>query len=464
MQLEQARPAGEDVDRQIERLRRALTASGIGIWDWDLATGAMTYCARAREICGLPAEGPVTIEMARAVTHPDDLPWTWRASQQALDPETRADVSYVYRVVRQDDGQTRWVRARGIAEFACSGAEQKAVRYTGTLEDITEAEQMRRALVGSEARLRVAVDAAQMAVWELDLDTDEVTSSPELNRLYGFAPDARPTSDDFRSRYAPGERERLERAGAEATARGESLLQTRVKHLFPDGSEKVFVVRASLAPEDGSGRRRAVGVVFDVTEQVRQEEQLAVAAKELRHRLKNMAAIMSLIAGRTWTRDEKYHSFVGRVQAMTAAADLMFGRGRASVAVADVVERVIAPFVEDGRARFALDPVPDVDLPEGRASSLAMVLYELATNAIKHGALSAEEGQVRIAAHLTPERALTIDWSETGGPPVAAPAQSGFGMMLLQDGALAPPDGVTLDFRPDGLRASIRLQGVSCPR
>lgn len=453
--LDGSGPSEEDLNRQLERLRRALSAAGIGIWDWDMATGEMSYCARAREICGLPAEGPVTIETARSVTHPDDLPHTWRASRQALDPDTRADVSYVYRIIRQDDGRIRWVRARGVAEFAGAGPDEKAVRYTGTLEDITEAEQLRRALIESEARLRIAVDAAQMAVWELDLETDEVTPSPELNRLYGFPPEARPASDDFRSRYAPGERERLEQAGAEATKRGESLFQSRVKHVFPDGAEKVFVVRASLAPEDGTDRKRALGVVFDVTEQVRQEEQLAVAAHELRHRLKNMASIVSVMAGRTWPRDARYQSFVGRIRAMTAAADLMFGREVTLVTVSHVVDRVLAPFREEGDARFVVGPLPEVSLLEKKASGLAMVLYELCTNATKYGALSSREGQVRLNARLMPEGDLQIDWTETGGPPVSTPDHDGFGMVLLREGALAPPDRIVLDFRPDGLRATI---------
>ena len=457
MQLDQPRHLSE-LTKELDRLRRALSAAGLGIWDWDLVTGRMSYCARAREICGFPAEGPVTLEMARAVTHPDDLPRTWRESQDALDPEKRADVNYIYRVVRQNDGRTRWVRARGLAEFDGEGACQKAVRYTGTIEDVTEAEQLRRSAIESEARLRIAVDAAQMAVWELDLDTDEITPSAELNRLYGFAADARPSTDDFRSRYAPGERERLEQAGAEAVSRGETLLQSRVRHAFPDGSEKVFVVRASLAPEDGTGRKRAIGVVFDVTEQVRQERQLAVAAEELRHRLKNMASIVSVIAGRTWPQDERCRSFVGRVRAMTAAADLMFGRTTSSISVAEAVERALAPFCEEDDARLRIGALPEAEIPEKTASGLAMVLYELGTNATKYGALSAQKGHVQLDAVIAPDGTLQIEWVETGGPPPSEPERPGFGLLLLRHGALSPPDRVDLEFRPEGLRASIFVQ------
>jgi len=67
-----------------------------------------------------------------------------------------------------------------------------------------------------QARLRLAIGAGRMAVWELDVITEALSPSPELNRLHGFPDDATPTIDEFRSRYAPGERERIQREGAEA--------------------------------------------------------------------------------------------------------------------------------------------------------------------------------------------------------------------------------------------------------
>jgi PAS domain S-box-containing protein len=458
----QIEPAPNDYKRlreEVERLRRACDAAGIGIWDWNLVTGGMDYCARARAICGFTEDAPVTLEMARAVTHPEDLPRTSEASRRALDPSLRADVTYTYRILRHDDGQVRWVRARGAARFAeAADGEQQAVRYTGTIEDITDAELIRRALLESEARLRIAVDAARMAVWEVDLEANEVTPSPELNAMYGFPPDARPTIAEFRSRYAPGERERLERDAAEAARRGEDMLQTRVRHILPDGAEKVFLIRANLAPDDGTGRRRAIGVVFDVTDQVRQEDQLAATALELRHRLKNMASVTSVLAARTWPRDDKYRSFAGRLQAMTAAADLMFGRTSATVSLDAVVTRIVAPFEGDGPSRFVVSGLPDVDLPERQASGLAMVLHELCTNATKYGSLSVDGGQVMLAWEPGGDGEVVLRWREVGGPPVMAPVREGFGSLLLRAGALAGQDRASVDFHPEGVGATIVLR------
>ena len=201
--------------------------------------------------------------------------------------------------------------------------------------------------------------------------------------------------------------------------------------------------------------------MFDVTDQVRQEQQLAVAAKELQHRLKNMAATISVFAGRTRAQDEKYKCFVGQILAMAAASDLMFGREATLVAVGDVVDRVTKSFREEEDSRFLVGPMPESHRSEKKASGLAMALYELCTNAAKHGALSSEKGQVRLDAELVADGELEMRWVETGGPVVSPPDRTGFGMLLLRQGALSPPDRVELDFRIDGVRANIFVQLLS---
>jgi len=75
---------------------------------------------------------------------------------------------------------------------------------------------MESALAESEGRLRLAIDAGRMAVWELDVARKRLIGSVELNRLLGFPDDAEPSVEEIRSRYFPGERERVQRAGQEA--------------------------------------------------------------------------------------------------------------------------------------------------------------------------------------------------------------------------------------------------------
>jgi PAS domain-containing protein len=77
-----------------EVLRVAVNAARIGIWEWDLATGRMTYSPIAREIAGFAADGEITIDMVRSITHPEDYPNTSALAQRALDPELRENAIY----------------------------------------------------------------------------------------------------------------------------------------------------------------------------------------------------------------------------------------------------------------------------------------------------------------------------------------------------------------------------------
>jgi PAS domain S-box-containing protein len=445
---------GEPSDVLAERLTMACLAGGIGVWDWNLLTGVMTYSDLARDIWGLQRQGPVTREMLRERIHPDDLARVQSASERALDPATRAEENFIYRI-RKTDSECRWVRAHGIARFAAVDGVTRAVRYTGSIEDITEYETARQALADSEARLRLALEASRMAVWELDLDTDTVTHSPVLNRMLGFPEDARPSAEDMRARYAPGERERLEAEGAEIMARGETLIQSRVRYVLPSGEDLICVLRASLDVDQTKGRR-VIGVLFDITKQARAEERLHWVTHELRHRLKNIASLAGIFARQTWAPDENLDVFLGRIRALTLSADLMFGGAKAVLSLHELVERSIEPFRETGCERFRLTLSQD-ELTETEFTGLALALHELATNASKHGSLSVPAGWVDILASRDPE-GLRLTWTEKGGPPVKSPEQTGFGTRLLERGALSPPHSITRRFEPDGLVADIVLR------
>jgi PAS domain S-box-containing protein len=138
------------------RLELAVEAVGLGIWDWNLLTGEMTWSERAKAILGFPEGEPVTVEQVRAATHPEDRQRTLRMAERALDPKVRSREPCEYRVIHAD-GSIRWVVAHGAARFAVEGGQEKAVRYTGTIQDVTarkEAEEHREVML-AELRHRV---------------------------------------------------------------------------------------------------------------------------------------------------------------------------------------------------------------------------------------------------------------------------------------------------------------------
>ncbi|MCW3796513.1 PAS domain S-box protein [Sphingomonas sp. BN140010] len=137
--------AADELRTSEARLALATHAASLGIWDWEIATGRMAYSPLAKEICGFAPEQEVTYENAKAVTHPDDYPRTSAMARRALDPELREVQPYEYRIVRPD-GSIRWVIAHGEAVFDDVGGQPRAVRYVGTLQDITDRKQTEQEL------------------------------------------------------------------------------------------------------------------------------------------------------------------------------------------------------------------------------------------------------------------------------------------------------------------------------
>ena len=100
---------------------------------------------------------------------------------------------------------------------------------------------------------------------------------------------------------------------------------------------------------------------------------------------------------------------------------------------------------------------PDLRLSDKDAVSLGMVLHELCTNAVKHGALSSENGSVVLDWRVS-DKGIELTWSELGGPTVAEPKKAGLGTRLLTRGLLQPPHGlVSLEFKPTGLVCQISI-------
>lgn len=442
-----------------ERLRIATSAARIGVWEWNLEDNSMIYSEIAKAIFGLTPGEPVTYEQVKAVTHPADFPRTSAAAARALDPGIRENVVYRYRALRADTGEERWILAYGEAQFDHIGGKQRAVRYIGTVQDITEQHEAAERLAESEARLRLAIDAAQMAVWELDVDTDTILGSVELNRLCGFPEGANPTAEEIRARHAPGERERLAQEGAKVLARGEDRIQTEFRQVWPDGTEKWLLLRAQIAPSATGGGRRVIGVLMDITERKRQEEQLAMVSHELRHRIKNSLTVVAALARQAIASKEEPHraseAFMSRVSALGKATDIIFKSSGETADLGDLLTEIASPYVAHESPQITIEG-PPVEVPSHLATKVALAVHELLTNAVKYGALAGQLGHVDIRWTLLEAR-LSILWQERGGPPVAPPARPGFGSRLLSRGIFSAPDRAVVTFDPEGVRCEIVL-------
>ncbi|MDB5505558.1 MAG: signal transduction histidine kinase [Devosia sp.] len=438
-----------------ERLRIATSAAGIGVWEWDLADNTMIYSPIARAICGFSPDQRITFELVSDITHPEDLPDTSAAARRALDPSLRENSVFHYRIRRYDTGEVRWVLAYGEALFDDVSGE--ALSYVGTLQDVTEQHLVEGQLAESEARLRMAMDAADLAVWEIDFETGALSGSPELSRLCGFSETERPTLNDFRARYAPGEDERLSSEWEAMTTRGETRIESEFCMIWPDGTERWLFIRANILPKSGGSGQRLLGVLMDVTERKRHEMRLDLLNQELRHRIKNSMAVVGTLASAAITGggdpQQARRRFQERLVAIGSATDLILSKAQEQVGLRELVQTIIAPY-QAGRIVLS---GPDVLIGDKVARNLGLALHELATNALKYGSLSIDEGGVDISWSLKDDW-LTAVWQERGGPEVAPPTTLGFGSRLMKRGIFAPPESATSEYLPSGVRCTILVK------
>ena len=208
---------------------------------------------------------------------------------------------------------------------------------------------------------------------------------------------------------------------------------------------------------DSTGRAvRAIAAVQDITERKLAEERQALLAREVDHRGKNALAVVQAALRLTPKHDPVAYATAieGRVATLARAHTLLARARWRGAELYALVAGELAAFMVGGAAgpQVRLEG-PAVSVPAVLTQALSMALHELATNAIKHGALSQPGGLLTVRWSLA-ESVLRLDWQERGGPPVpGAPGRRGFGSRLLQATIGQQLGGqLVLDWLPEGLR------------
>jgi PAS domain S-box-containing protein len=254
----------------------------------------------------------------------------------------------------------------------------------------------------------------------------------------------------------PDDREpSLDSWGRSVATGGPYDVEHRVK--MRDGSYRWARSRAFPRRDDDGDICLWYGSTEDIHERKAAEEHQRLLINELNHRVKNTLASVQAIAFQTLRGDvplaEARARFEARLIALSAAHNLLTEENWGGASL----ERVVGDATEHlagGSARFDLAGEP-VRLAPRAALALAMALHELGTNAAKYGALSVEGGRVSIAWSVDGDR-LRLEWRESGGPPVEAPARRGFGSRLIERGLEADLGGsAALHFDRPGLRCEI---------
>ena len=221
---------------------------------------------------------------------------------------------------------------------------------------------------------------------------------------------------------------------------------------------RILPYRAPDSTIDGS-----LITFVDVTRIVQAEEHQSLLVDELNHRVKNMLTVVISLATQTLRRsgtlEEFSGVFLGRVHALTAAYALLSRESWSSVLLEEIIAEELRPFMAGDRTNVRIKG-PPVPLEPRGALALGMAIHELATNAVKYGALSVPDGNVAVTWDM--ERTdtgqhLILEWVEQDGPAVTPPTSRGFGSTLIERALNHDMSAqAKIEFLPNGVRAHVR--------
>ncbi len=278
----------------------------------------------------------------------------------------------------------------------------------------------------------LAMGVAEMGIWTMDVETGAVTWDQRLRKMIGIeSAKSRPNADDYLSRVAKEDRERVD-ASLSATISEGIPFEEEFRFFRPDGEMVWLLGKGERVQQDG--RSTILGINADITERKQSEEQSAFMMRELDHRVKNLLAIILSIAEITSRSSDDIHTFKAdfraRLDAMARTHSLLANSRWAGTDLRSLIKDEVVKQAGQKQVEFA---GPAIVIAPAAAQSLSMFFHELNTNAHKYGALSVPDGKVAIEWRTSDggKGELTLSWIESGGPKVVKPKKQGFGSKVL---------------------------------
>jgi PAS domain S-box-containing protein len=231
-----------------------------------------------------------------------------------------------------------------------------------------------------------------------------------------------------------------------------------------DGAFRPFLTRMMPIRDSHGHIVRWFGTNTDITAQKEHEAHLNFVMRELSHRSKNLLAVVQAMARQTMQHSGDFHDFegrfMGRLHGLARSHDLLVREDWAGASIRDLVGAQLAPFVREEGASLDISG-PDLVLRPDAVQNLGFALFELATNAVKYGALAARNGKVAIHWDLVDAQdgqRVRLKWSESGGPRVKQPERKGFGSVVIERFMAAAFGGkVESGFAPEGFTWSLEI-------
>ena len=317
-------------------------------------------------------------------------------------------------------------------------------------------------LLSLNATQRIAsiVESSDDAIVSKDLNGVIINWNQGAERIFGY------TAEEVVGKpitiLIPPDRHDEEPSILERIRRGERVEHFETVRMRKHGSRVDISLTISPVKNAEGKIIGASKIARDITERKRSEAQIAILAREAEHRAKNVLATVQATVHLTQsdTPEGLKQAIEGRIQALANVHRLFVESRWEGADLHGLAQEELAAYSPGRETRVQIDG-PSVLLEPNAAQAIAVILYELATNAAKYGALSVPNGQVRTEWSHEQNGQLVLRWTEKGGPPVEPPTRRGFGARVMENMVRGQFKGeLKFDWHPEGLACEIVLPSV----
>jgi PAS domain S-box-containing protein len=373
-----------------------------------------------------------------------------------------AEVEVAERTGRAED--ERWHLRKDGTRFWGSGVLTPlggtSPGFVKVLRDLTREHHDREALQASETRFRTLAENIPQLVFRCLSSGERTWGSPQWENFTGLSLEDS-VGHGWMDAVHPADRARTRQAWDEAVRAGEYSIEHRLRRGL-DGQFRWHQTRALPLRTDAEGPLEWVGTSTDIDELRRLQERQRILLAELQHRTRNLLAVVASIAEQTRrassSLDDFAAQFSSRLRALGRVQRLLTASSE-EVQLVDVVKGELAAHAGHPNCRVSVRGDP-VSLTPNAVQTLSLALHELATNALKYGALASPEGRIAVEWWVRDGGRVSFEWRETGvRMPAETPSRRGYGRQLIERALPYDLDAETdFQFGPDGVRCCIQLR------
>lgn len=315
-------------------------------------------------------------------------------------------------------------------------------------------------LTAAEDRLKFTLAAGRLGAWTLDVPAQRLLASSLCKINFGRGPTDSFTYSDLKSAIHPEDVERWQ-ATLDKALSGSGDFDIAYRIITPAGQMRWMEIRGQTRfASDGTPISMA-GVSQDISDRKEAELHLNLLSDELKHRVKNTLATVQSIVTQSLrgaqVAPQVAEAIAQRLHALAGAHDVLTKGGWEAARLSEIVAAALRPFHLGSSGRIHVDG-PEIIVSARAATAFVLALHELATNAVKYGALSNDLGRVTITWCVV-DGQFKLNWTESGGPTVKPPTRKGFGSKMIEQALSSSISGTaSIAYLESGIHFSLSTE------